>query len=503
VPKLSAIRGQLARRFGWGLGDQMMCSLSNAALSFYVARELGAAQFGAFSIAYVTYSFALNASRGVATDPLIVRYSSAELPKWRRAVANSTGTAAVAGVLTGVIALAAAVVLRGNLGLAFLALGLTLPGLLLQDSWRYAFFALGRGSQAFLNDTIWTVSMLPVLVLLKIGHEANVFWFVLAWGGTAGLAAAIGPLQARLTPKFAHSWLWVHLHRDLSSRYLAENSANSAASQIRLYAVGAIAGLSSVGVVQAASLLMGPFLVIFMGISLVTVPEAARILRKSPRWFLPYCMIVGVGLATCGLLWGGAIWIALPHGLGQLLLKNLWRSAAPLVPAYTVWVAAGCLIGGATAGLRALGAARRSLRAMLISSVLFVLGGVTGAYLAGAAGTVDGAAASTVVGALVWWWQLRLAIKESPILNGQVRATGSFPLATSAVAVGGTGVGGNRVGGSGVDGTALGGSGMGGSGIGGSGIGGSGMGGSGMGGSGSEPPRAGRHRRPAPAQPQA
>src|SRR5215472_9502481 len=146
----------------------MMCSLSNAALSFYVARELGAAQFGAFSIAYVTYSFALNASRGVATDPLIVRYSSAELPRWRRAVANSTGTAAVAGVLTGVIALAVAVLLRGSLGLAFLGLGLTLPGLLLQDSWRYAFFALGRGSQAFLNDTIWTLSMLPVLAALRI-----------------------------------------------------------------------------------------------------------------------------------------------------------------------------------------------------------------------------------------------------------------------------------------------------------------------------------------------
>src|SRR5258708_15009443 len=111
VSKLSGIQGQLVRRFGWGLADQMMSSLSNAALSFYVVRELGAAQYGAFSIAYVTYAFALNASRGVATDPLIVRYSSAELPKWRRAVANSTRAAAVVGVLNGVLALVAALVL--------------------------------------------------------------------------------------------------------------------------------------------------------------------------------------------------------------------------------------------------------------------------------------------------------------------------------------------------------------------------------------------------------
>ena len=82
-------RAGSARRFGWGLADQAMSSLSNAAMSFYVARELGAAQFGAFSLAYVTYSFALNASRGLATDPLLVRFSGTNLVTWRRAVART------------------------------------------------------------------------------------------------------------------------------------------------------------------------------------------------------------------------------------------------------------------------------------------------------------------------------------------------------------------------------------------------------------------------------
>ena len=73
----SPVLRRVARRFGWGLADQAMSSVSNAAVSFYVARELGATQFGAFSLAYVTYAFALNASRGLATDPLVVRYSNA------------------------------------------------------------------------------------------------------------------------------------------------------------------------------------------------------------------------------------------------------------------------------------------------------------------------------------------------------------------------------------------------------------------------------------------
>ena len=111
-----------ARRLGWGVADQAVSSLSNAAMSFYIARELGAAQFGAFSLAYVTYSFALNASRGLATDPLLVRFSGTDLVTWRRAITSSTGTAALMGFVTGTCALMAAAVLAGAPRLAFLAL---------------------------------------------------------------------------------------------------------------------------------------------------------------------------------------------------------------------------------------------------------------------------------------------------------------------------------------------------------------------------------------------
>src|ERR1700729_3267451 len=83
---------QVGRRLSWGVADQAGSSLTNFAGSIYVARGLGATQLGAFSLAYVTYGFMLNASRGLATDPLLVRFSGAELPRWRQAVADCTGT---------------------------------------------------------------------------------------------------------------------------------------------------------------------------------------------------------------------------------------------------------------------------------------------------------------------------------------------------------------------------------------------------------------------------
>ena len=165
----------------WGVADQAMSSLTNFLLSIYVARSLGAAQFGAFSLAYVTYGFTINASRGLSIEPLLIRFSATNPLTWRRATARCTGTALLVGLITGACALVAGPLVGGTTGRAFVALGLTLPGLMLQDSWRYAFFAIGRGQHAFLNDTIWAVLLLPSLTLLKMRGHPDVFWFVLAW----------------------------------------------------------------------------------------------------------------------------------------------------------------------------------------------------------------------------------------------------------------------------------------------------------------------------------
>ena len=54
----------------------------------YVARSLGITEFGIFSLAWVTYGVVLNVSRGLATDPLVVRFSGGDRAAWRRAVAS-------------------------------------------------------------------------------------------------------------------------------------------------------------------------------------------------------------------------------------------------------------------------------------------------------------------------------------------------------------------------------------------------------------------------------
>jgi O-antigen/teichoic acid export membrane protein len=397
-----------------------MSSLTNFAVNIYIARSLGAVSYGAFSLAYVTYSFALNASRGVSTDPLLVRFSSADNRTWRRAVTACTGTAAVAGVATGLGVLATAALLpHGTAQAAFIALGLTLPGLLLQDSWRFSFFAAGKGGRALVNDTIWAVVLIPSLILLKMTGHASVFWFVFAWGASAAVGAAIGPFQAGVIPRPLRALGWVSDHRDLGPRYLLEGITNSGSTQLRNYGVGAILGLAALGYVQGASTLMGPFMVVFFGMGLVTLPEAARVLRRSPKHLPLFCALVSAGLSVLALAWGSSLLVAMPRGLGHLILGPIWRPTYPLVLPLMISMIGGCISAGAGCGLHALGASKRSLSAMVQSSGLYVVLGLGGAYFDGAVGAMDGAAVSGMVGGVMFWWQLRTAVRAHTAASAQ------------------------------------------------------------------------------------
>jgi O-antigen/teichoic acid export membrane protein len=412
IAALRQLPGQAIRRLSWGLADQIVSSLTNAFVSIYIARELGAVAFGAFSLAFVTYSFALNASRGLATDPLMVRFSGTDIQTWRRAVADCTGTAAAVGLAAGACVLVAATVLNDTAKAAFLALGITLPGLLLQDSWRYAFFTLGRGSRAFLNDLIWAAALLPALLFLRMTGHANVFWLVLTWGGTAAVAAGVGLLQARAVPRLSGVRSWMTRHRDLGVRYLAEGTTGSAAAQLRTYGIGLILGLAVVGYVGAASILMGPMTILFLGMALVMIPEAARVLRRSPRHLPLFCVLFSGGLAAAAVAWGLILLVTLPMGLGEWLLGPIWRPIYPLVLPQMLSVIGQGACAGASAGLHALGSARRSLRAMVLGSIAVVVCSIVGAVVGGADGTMWGLAASTWLATVLWWWQFRAAWRD-------------------------------------------------------------------------------------------
>ncbi|WP_435852263.1 hypothetical protein [Streptomyces sparsogenes] len=409
APPAGSTRRALVGRLSWGLADQAASSVSNFVVGIYVARSLGLAAFGAFSLAWVTYGVLLNVSRGLATDPLTVRFSGVPVASWRAAVARSSGSALGLGAALGAACLVVGLALGGRVGPAFVCLGVMLPALLLQDAWRFAFFAAGTGRKAFVNDLVWGVALVPAMVVAaRVGSVAA---FLLAWGASAAVAAGYGCVQSGIRPRMPEARGWLREQRDLGYRYLVENVALSGASQLRAYGLGAIVGVGSVGAVRGAELLLGPFLAVLMGLSLVTVPEAARVLRRAPHRLGAFCLLLGGGQAAAALLWGAAL-LLMPDRLGELALGGVWHSASQLIVPVTLGVAGAGLGTGAAAGLRALAAARRSLRCQLIASTFYAGGGLGGAALAGTVGSAWGVAAATLSASAVWWLHLRPALRE-------------------------------------------------------------------------------------------
>ncbi|HEX6357341.1 hypothetical protein [Actinophytocola sp.] len=383
--------------------------MTNFAVGVVVARELGVAGFGVFSLAWVTYGVLLNVSRGLGTDPLTVRYSGVSTAEWRTATARATGTALTVGLAFGVVSALAGLVFGGSLGNAFVALAVVAPGMLLQDSWRFAFFAAGHGHKALVNDVVWAVAMIPLLFLASL--HGQVWTFVLAWGAASLLAAGCGWLQSGIMPRFSGVRDWLRQHRDLGSRYLLENVSNSGAVQLRMYGLGAIAGLADVGAIRGAELLLGPFLALLMGLNLVAVPEAARVLRRAPEQLSRFCLVLGGGQAIAAACWGAVLFV-MPDSVGRLALAEVWDHAVDLILPVTLSVTAAGVITGAAAGLRALGAARRSLRSQLWQSAGYLGFGLVGATLGGAEGMSWGSTIALWLGAALWWLQLRAALRD-------------------------------------------------------------------------------------------
>jgi O-antigen/teichoic acid export membrane protein len=403
---------RLVRRVGWGVADQGISSLANFVLGVVLARTLGARDFGAFTLAFVTFSFVLSAVRGPTTDPLMVRFSGQSGPEWRRAVAAASGTSVAAGALAGLACVVVGLVLPWELGSGFVALGVFLPAIQLQDSYRFAFFSRGQAHRAFLNDLVWCALQVIGVGCLVAAHAVTPWSAMLVFGGTGAVAAFCGYVQLRVAPAPRQTFTWLVDHKSLGTRYLLENTSVAAARYIRISAVGLVAGLAAVGDIRAAEMMMGPFMILLAGASQVAVPEARHVLLLGAERLYAFVAYFSGAQALLAGLWGAVALVALPRGLGKVLLGDIWPATEPLLLPVVICLGLTCFQTSTIAAIRALGASRRSLAAQLFSAAAYVVFGVGGAVVDGARGSCWGLAFAIVLGLVMWVRQLRKAVGE-------------------------------------------------------------------------------------------
>jgi O-antigen/teichoic acid export membrane protein len=399
-----------ARRAGWGLADQALSSLSNLAVGVLVARSSTVAEFGVYALAFGGYTIALNVSRAVATEPLAVRHSGERSGGWQQAVRASTATAVLVGLVGLLVGLAIAVVPGVPARGVLIAFAVTMPGLLLQDAWRWAFFVVGDGRQAFLNDLVWLLAMGVIFAGLYLTDTQSVTTLTLAWGLAATIAAVVGRFQAGVMPNVRLVVGWLKTHRDLTPKYVGEMLAVSGTIQLYMVGITAVAGIAAVSGIRGAQILLGPVNVLNQGIRVIAVPEAARALKHSHRRLWLTGLLISFGVGVGAFAWG-AIFLLLPDSVGTSLLgKGVWAEASGVLVPVILLQALGASNAGAFAILRALAAAGRGLRVRLISSVVLTLAGVGGGYAWGARGAAWGLASAAALTLTLWWWEARRAL---------------------------------------------------------------------------------------------
>lgn len=398
---------QVNRRRALVVSDQGISSLSNVVVTIFVARSLSAVGFGAFGVAIVAFMLVQGVSRALVGETLLSRYSSVDT-ETRGSLVPDMLAAAVAISAVGVaVVTVVAVAAGGEAGRALLALGIVLPLVTVQDTWRYIFI-IDRPAAAVAVDAVWLVAVCAVLSAAP--SDAGAAWFVIAWGATAGIGAIAGGLLGRGDLAVPHPLRWLRSNRDMGSRFLGEYVTGQAVGQVVLVGVGAIAGLSVIGAVRAAQVFYGPINTVHQGIYLALVPEGARStgeVHLRRLMFRATLLLAGVA--------GGWMWLGLllPDSWGTTLFGETWPEAGGLLLPIGLAMIAGSAATGAFAGVRALGDARESLRARLRTVgpqlVLPLVGAAFGAGHGYAFGFGLGHAASAVI----WWAAFGNALASS------------------------------------------------------------------------------------------
>jgi len=402
-------------RVGGGVIDQAVSSLTNLFVCVAAARVLSANDFGVFSIALVLYVLALAIGRACSGQPLVVRHAVG-LEHEPHAIRAAAGTALGVGVLIGGASVVGGALVGGEQGAVLIVLGIGMPFLLLQDAYRFAFFACGKPESAVVNDSLWFFGQVPLL-LAAVHVASSPALFVAAWVSGAALACAGGAVQIGAVPEVSCSSDWLREHRDLIPSYGATFLFGAGTGQLTALTLAFTASVSAVGAYRGAWTLVGPLGVVLQGVAAVSTAEAARTLRTEPSALSGLVDRLARLLFAMAAAFALLLVVVLPLGLGHALLGATWAGAQDVVLPLALGHLALALALAPAIALQAAERAGQVMRLRVGTSLAVVATGTLAGALWGPWGM---AVAFCVVSALtvpLWWRSLSRFFAEGSRLS--------------------------------------------------------------------------------------
>ncbi|MGW7452610.1 hypothetical protein [Streptomyces sp. NPDC054787] len=383
--------------------DQAASSATNILVLVLAARLSSASAFADFSMVYVTFSVLLGLNMAYVGQSLVLE-KDAGIPPGRvpgglgAACRSAVGFTGAASAAVGAVLAMVGLALPGAGGRAFLALGLVLPLVLLQDGLRYCFSALRAPGRALAADALRLACAVAALAAQPEGAPAG--RLVLVWGLSALPALALGLWLLRPYVRGARADLRPYLRRGhLGQRFVVEFAVGNGSSQLAVLGLGVFATPLSVGALRGATTLFGPLNVLFNSANAFGPPVLGRLGGK--RATVRATAALGLVLAAVGAGWGAVLY-ALPNRVGTSLLGDTWAATSALLPATGAQYAVMGLGTCALLTLRML-APKATLSLQVVFSLLSV-GLLLGGYAVwGVAGAAWGLAAGSAAKAGAGW----------------------------------------------------------------------------------------------------
>jgi O-antigen/teichoic acid export membrane protein len=415
------------------VADQALSSVSNFLVGVVVARLAGPGAFGAFTVAYAAWLVVAGTHRALIVNPMMIGTRHTRDPAVR--LERFAAADAILGLMAAVVLALVGGLLRligmPSIGWALLALAPWLPLLLLQDLWRWAAFKLAQPGKALLNDAVYTIIQVGLIVAFGLAGDLGATKALAAWGTGASVGVAVGAWQFGVRIRLRGGWGWLRQCWPDGRWLLADFVTTYGASQVWLLLVAGVLGPAALGLVRAAQNLMGPSNVVVLGGSSYGLPTAVEALQEG-GWVrldaviqrLRAWMVLGIG--------GYGLLVVV---LRDSLIERVYGPEYATIGTLVVLAALQCTCLGVGFGPGiGLTAARRTrdvflvrLTTATISAIGFLtLSRALGLAAAGWAGLLGSLAYAALMSAVYRWARHRAA--TSPPIAGSVSAALQDPV---------------------------------------------------------------------------
>lgn len=331
------------RRMSAGVVDQAISAATNTVSFALIAGRSELASFGYVGVGGALCMLGALIARSFVGELLLIDPT--------RISRRSTSGGLVVGAVAGLLVVVCAILVRGELGLVLLVAGISLPGICVFDSLRFANFARQTVRKSIELDVAWfglSVGAIGGSSILGFGSAPLYFFF---WAAAPSVIVLYRLASGALRLGSAGGIDWLQEHWGLGLTFVLDALGSAGVIQFLVLASPMVLGPDGAGVVRIQFLVLGPIGVVFAGLYPVLLPMMRRLVERRDTRVLPISLGVSTGMISIAGCWM-ALLVASPALMSRLIGEN-WIAAEEHIVIAGVAYTGGAFGAGAIIGLRA------------------------------------------------------------------------------------------------------------------------------------------------------